>query len=121
MFGLLNSASAISAAFFIDCAAMPALPAADSGRIRPTLIWPVPIDVPCCAAADGGGLLLNTSGMPEQPASSASAPAKSKPRLTHGVREENTAAYGSRSMANSPVNIGSASPQCQPGILSANS
>ena len=40
MFGLLNSASAISAAFFIDCAATPALPCADSGRIRPTLTWP---------------------------------------------------------------------------------
>ena len=33
MFGFLNSASAISAAFFIDCAATPALPGADSGRI----------------------------------------------------------------------------------------
>ena len=42
MFGFWNSASAISAAFFIDCAATPALPAPDSGRIRPTLICPVP-------------------------------------------------------------------------------
>ena len=42
MFGFWNSASAISAAFFIDCAATPALPAPDSGRIRPTLTCPVP-------------------------------------------------------------------------------
>ena len=38
-----NSASAISAAFFIDSATVPALPAADSGRISPTLTGPVPI------------------------------------------------------------------------------
>ena len=42
MFGFWNSASAISAAFFIDCAATPALPAADNGRIKPTLTCPVP-------------------------------------------------------------------------------
>src|SRR3954471_20911746 len=40
--GFWNSASAISAAFFIDCAATAALPAADSGRINPTLTCPVP-------------------------------------------------------------------------------
>ena len=40
MFGFWNSASAISAAFFIDCAATPALPAADSGRIKPDLDLP---------------------------------------------------------------------------------
>src|SRR6188472_3047273 len=34
-FGFWNSASAISAAFFIDCAATPALPAADRER----LLW----------------------------------------------------------------------------------
>src|SRR3984957_9961591 len=42
MLGFWNSASAISAAFFIDCAATPALPAADSGRITPTLTPPLP-------------------------------------------------------------------------------
>ena len=42
MLGFWNSASAISAAFFIDWAATPALPAADSGRIRPTLTPPLP-------------------------------------------------------------------------------
>ena len=35
--GLLNSANASSAAFFIDCAASPALPVADSGRMSATL------------------------------------------------------------------------------------
>ena len=57
-FGLLNSASAISAAFFIDSATVPALPPADSGRIRPTLTAPVPIAAAACggaAAAAGCG------------------------------------------------------------------
>ena len=53
MFGFWNSASAISAAFFIDCAATPALPAADSGRTNPTLTWPVPTASGCCAGPAG--------------------------------------------------------------------
>jgi hypothetical protein len=53
IFGLLNSASAISAALRMDCAATPALPLAESGRIRPTLTWPAPMVVP---GAAGGGL-----------------------------------------------------------------
>src|SRR6202000_2150884 len=55
MFGFWNSASAISAAFFIDCAATPALPDADIGRIKPTLTWPLPIDVGCWAGPAGAG------------------------------------------------------------------
>src|ERR1700744_1755964 len=55
MFGFWNSASAISAAFFIDCAATPALPEADIGRIKPTLTCPLPIDEGCCAGPAGGG------------------------------------------------------------------
>src|SRR6201996_9859785 len=54
-FGFWNSASAISAAFFIDCAATAALPEADSGRIKPTLTCPLPIDEGCCAGPAGGG------------------------------------------------------------------
>ena len=53
MLGFWNSASAISAAFFIDCAATPALPAADSGRIRPTLTCPVPTASGCCCGPAG--------------------------------------------------------------------
>src|SRR6201986_1818133 len=56
MFGFWNSASAISAAFFIDCAATPALPDADSGRASPTLTCPLPAPPGCCpgpAGADG--------------------------------------------------------------------
>src|ERR1700709_86942 len=53
MLGFWNSASAISAAFFIDCAATPALPAADSGRIRPTLTWPLPTESGCCGGRAG--------------------------------------------------------------------
>ena len=53
MFGFWNSASAISAAFFIDCAATPALPAADSGRIKPTLTCPVPTAVGSCGGPAG--------------------------------------------------------------------
>src|SRR5438445_7234967 len=56
MLGFWNSASAISAAFFIDCAATPALPAADSGRINPTLTWPVPAT---CGGPEGPGCELN--------------------------------------------------------------
>ena len=55
MLGFWNSASAISAAFFIDCAATPALPAADSGRIRPTLTCPVPTASGCCCGPAGPG------------------------------------------------------------------
>ena len=53
MLGFWNSASAISAAFFIDCAATPALPAADSGRINPTLTWPLPTASGCCGGPAG--------------------------------------------------------------------
>ena len=56
MFGFLNSASAISAAFFIEVAATPALPGADSGRIRPTRICPLPICVPGCGAGGAPAL-----------------------------------------------------------------
>src|SRR6202048_565950 len=55
MFGFWNSASAISAALFIDCAATPALPAADSGRIMPTLTPPVPTATDCCGGPAGPG------------------------------------------------------------------
>src|ERR1700726_3223370 len=58
MLGFWNSASAISAAFFIDCAATPALPDADSGRSNPTLTCPLPTASGSCGgpagpAADG--------------------------------------------------------------------
>src|SRR6202012_3947032 len=56
MLGFWNSANAISAAFFIDWAAMPALPAADSGRINPTLTCPLPIDAACCGGPAGTGV-----------------------------------------------------------------
>src|SRR5215470_16925438 len=56
MSGLLNSVSASSAAFFIDCAAMPALPPADIGSTRPTRTLPVPM------AALGGGAALGGDG-----------------------------------------------------------
>src|SRR5665213_2253091 len=82
MLGLLNSASAISAAFFMDCATVPALPPADSGRIRPTRTPPAPIAAGCSAgtAPLGGGLRLNVSTL-EHPPSTASRP------LTHERRD----------------------------------
>src|SRR6516162_3887046 len=55
MLGFWNSASAISAAFFIDCAATPALPLADSGRINPTLTWPLPATIGCWAGPAATG------------------------------------------------------------------
>src|SRR5260370_25214054 len=92
MFGLLNLASAFSAAFFIDWAASPALPAADSGRMRATFICPVPSDWLGCAGPGGGALLppllkLNRSPAenPEHPASRPAAPpadAMRRPPLT---------------------------------------
>src|ERR1700761_6624246 len=54
MLGLRNSDSAISEAFLIDCAATPALPAADSGRISATLTWPVPTETGFTGAPPGG-------------------------------------------------------------------
>jgi hypothetical protein len=53
MSGLLNSASAISAALRIDSAVPPALPCADSGRISATFTWPAPTALGC--AGGGGG------------------------------------------------------------------
>src|SRR5260370_27163987 len=52
--GLLNSASAISAAFFMDCAATAALPLPDKGRIRPTLTRPAPIGLAAWAEGWAG-------------------------------------------------------------------
>src|SRR6516164_3611364 len=51
--GFWNSASAISAAFFMESAATPALPAADNGRIRPTLTWPLPATIDCWGGPAG--------------------------------------------------------------------
>src|SRR5882757_8268179 len=77
MLGFWNSASAISAEFFIDCAATPALPAADSGRINPTLTCPVPATSGSCAGPAGpaAGCELNGLEMPAQ------APSRGAPRI----------------------------------------
>ncbi len=83
MFGALNSASAISAALRIAWPARPALPPADSGRISPTLTWPVPMRRRRAAAwralrrRDDVGV-TESCELPEQPASSVPAVA-SKP------------------------------------------
>src|ERR1700712_348969 len=78
--GFWNSASAISAAFRIDCAARAALPAADSGRITPTLTCPVPATSGGCGAPEGPGAdapngLVNWLRLPEQ------APSSGAPRI----------------------------------------
>src|ERR1700678_4530218 len=76
MLGFWNSASAISAAFFIDCAATAALPAADSGRINPTLTPPLPTAWGSWGGPAGPGELngleneLRLCCTPEQAASS---------------------------------------------------
>src|SRR5262249_44328914 len=49
------SASAISPAFFIDCAATAALPCADSGRTRATRTWPSPTAAFAALCSLGGG------------------------------------------------------------------
>src|SRR5215468_6673092 len=82
MFGLLNSASAISAAFFIDCAASPTLPGAVNGKMSATLTCPVPIVGGGSAAAVGwgGGFVAE---MPEQAARANVAAASKTPRHVH--------------------------------------
>src|SRR5208282_4317940 len=89
MLGELNSASAISAAFRSACPARPALPPADSGRIRAAFTSPVPIVAPGACALCGGLADMNGSEfrkleLPEQPASRvpavASRPARERRR-----------------------------------------
>src|SRR6476646_9638312 len=89
MLGLLNSDSAISPAFFIDSATVPALPPADNGRISATLTAPVPISLDCTGGAGvpGAGFLLRTSEMPEQPARMANATASTAPPKARRGRE----------------------------------
>src|SRR5262249_10545168 len=80
MLGALNSASAISAAFFMDWAASAALPLADSGRMSPTLTWPVPIAAPCCGASGWRGPNPRSFTFIEQAAASAAPMTASTPR-----------------------------------------
>src|SRR5450759_4434226 len=80
--GFWNSASAISAAFFIDCAATPALPAADSGRIKPTLTCPVPATSGCCAGP--GDADCEPNGLENEPRPCCmpeQAPSRGAPRI----------------------------------------
>src|SRR5664279_2251333 len=85
MLGFWNSASAISAAFFIDCAATPALPAADSGRINPTLTCPVPTASGCCGGPEGpGSACCEPNGLENELrpcCTPAQAPSKGAPRI----------------------------------------
>ena len=84
MFGLLNSATAISAALRIDWPASPALPGADNGRIRPALTCPVPMVAPggACALC-GAGVVDKYWEFPEQPV---------KQRARRGKQARNRAA-----------------------------
>src|SRR3984893_6599421 len=74
--GFWNSASAISAAFFMDCAATPALPLPDSGRINPILTCPVPTATGCAAGPEGPACAWK--GSETEPAQ---APSKGAPRI----------------------------------------
>src|SRR5581483_4244725 len=76
IFGLLISASAISAAFFIEMAARPALPAAESGRMSATLICPAPSVLGACGGpACCTGVPKSPMPEPVQPASTPASPA----------------------------------------------
>jgi len=88
--GFWNSASAISAAFFIDCAATPALPAADNGRIRPTLIWPVPTGERLLLRARPPAARRRVSA----DCTPAQAPSKGVPRMRPGRRAASRRAAG---------------------------
>src|SRR6202012_4348513 len=83
MLGFWNSANALSAAFFIDWAAMPALPAADSGRINPTLTWLFPTESGCCCgpAGTGVGSGLGPESDPRLCCAPEQAPSKGAPRI----------------------------------------
>src|SRR6202166_1065325 len=84
MLGFWNSASAISAAFFIDCAATPALPAADSGRINPTLTCPVPTASGCCVGPAGPASGCELNGLENELrlcCPLAQAPSRGAPRI----------------------------------------
>ena len=128
-FGLWNSTSAISAAFFIDSATVPALPAADSGRISPTLTAPVPIAAGCCTGPAGGVLLLNSSEVPEQAVSKASRPPANarlpSPRKLGCARRHTDCAWAwfwaceAEAMDDFPDSDanGNASPRWQTGIM----
>src|ERR1700730_5491830 len=76
--GFWNSASAISATFFMDCAAPPAWPLADSGRINPILTCPVPTATGSAAGPEGPACALK--GLENEPAQ---APSKGAPRIRH--------------------------------------
>src|SRR5262245_2249361 len=93
MFGLLNSASAISAAFFIDCAASPTLPGAVNGRMSATLTCPVPIVGGGSAAAVGwgGGVV---AVIPEQAARANVAAASKTLRHPHDADADTCACDG---------------------------
>src|SRR5215470_14777120 len=73
MFGLLNSAIAISAALRMAPPATPALPAADSGRMSPALTWPVPMVAASGVCGDCGGVEDRYCEVCEQPARNAPA------------------------------------------------
>src|SRR5258708_14474767 len=81
MFGFWNSASAISAAFFIDSAGTPALPAADSGRINPTLTCPVPTASGCCGGPEGPASGCDEPNGLENELTPAQAPSSGAPRI----------------------------------------
>src|ERR1700688_3863381 len=80
MLGFWNSASAISAAFFIDCAATPALPAAESGRINPTLTCPLPTASGCCVGPDAPASGCEPNGLENCPKLRATSPEQAPSR-----------------------------------------
>src|ERR1700689_5472961 len=82
MLGFWNSASAISAAFFIDCAATPALPAADSGRINPTLTPPLPTACGSCGGPAGSGELHGLENEPRLCCAPEQAASSGAPRIS---------------------------------------
>src|SRR5437588_402995 len=94
MSGLLNSASAISAALRMEVAATAALPLPDSGRIRPTLTLPSPMLLAGAAGVldDEPGIRSPTEMPVVQPASrAAESSAPSHARLgNQGILASNT-------------------------------
>src|SRR3979490_11195 len=82
MFGLLNSASASSAALRIDWPARPALPLAESGSTKATLTWPVPIALRAdCSDGGGGELEANRSLFETPPPEQADCKAARQPAM----------------------------------------
>src|SRR5262249_46173561 len=111
----LNSASAISAALRIEVPATPALPAAVSGRMSPTLTCPAPVlPVVGGAPAGGGPPKVAPRGVPLPGGNRGAAKSPAAPRPGHAHAARNNELGSPAPLDTDGI------PRWQSGILSAN-